>query len=156
MEQNTIRLFNTPENELVMPSNLSEEQEKEQKRLLSDDITKSVLKGSEVKIVVLPEESSIQTPNYVLDFSECNEITIFQKEALMNLISKDGDTALYLYNKKALTRFGYGLSYKLENIMPLTKKYIFGGDIKIYRDLRKNEPVDEVTIRDITKLRLNL
>lgn len=156
MEKDNVTLFDTPESDFKMPTMLSEDQKKVQDKLISTDISKSVLGDNKVKIVVLPEESNIQTPNYVLDFTNCSEITIFQKEALMNLLSDDGDTALYLYNEKALTRFGYGMSHKLENLMPLTKKYVFGGDIKIYRDLKRDEPANEVISRDITKLRLNL
>lgn len=155
MEKSNISLFDAPEDIVVMPNNFEESSKSEQSKLMSNDIAKAIV-GNEVKIIVLPEETDIQYPNYVLDFSDCTEITIFQKEALMNLISKDGDTALYLYNKKSLTRFGYGLKYKLENLMILTKKHIFGDNIKIYRDVQRDKPVDEVISRDITRQRLNL
>lgn len=155
MEKSNISLFDTPEDEFKMPSEMSEEDKKEQDKLISDNIGDAIL-GKEVKVIILPEEVEIQYPNYVLDFTNCPEITIFQKEALTNLMSKDGDTALYLYNQKALTRFGYGLQYKLENLMILTKKHIFGDAIRIYRNVKKGEPIDEVITRDISRQRLNL
>lgn len=154
MEKSTVQLFNTPSDQLVMPGsgnvNLAQQAE-----LTKSEIDNAIY-GKEVKVIVLPEEATIEYPNYVIDLTDLSEITVFQKAALQNLLNKNGDTAIYFYLGKKFTRVGYGMAYKLENLLALTKKHIFGDDIKIYRNLEKNKPVDEVKSRDITKLRLNL
>lgn len=154
MEKSNIKLFDAPDDEIVMPTSGEAEVDK-QKELIKSEIDNAIY-GNEVKVVVLPEETVIEYPNYVIDLTDLNEISIFQKSALQNLLSKHGDTAIYFYLGKKFTRVGYGLSYKLENLLALTKRHIFNDEIRIYRDLEKNKPVDEVVSRDITKLRLNL
>lgn len=154
MEKLEISLFDTPSDKLVMPSDNNEDLEK-QKELTSNEVNGAIF-GKNVKTVVLKEDDQITIPNYVLDFSECTEISVFQKEALKNLRHKDGDTAIYMYNKKSLLKLGYGLGYKLENLLALTKRHVFSDEIKIYRDVEHNKPLEEVITRDITKLKLNL
>ena len=154
MEKSSVKLFDAPENEFVMPGSNTEDLAK-QKELTKSEIDNAIY-GREVKVVVLPEETTIEYPNYVIDLTELSEISVFQKSALQNLLSKNGDTAIYFYLGKKFTRVGYGMSHKLENLLALTKRHIFGDEIKIYRNLEKNKPVDEVVSRDVTKLRLNL
>lgn len=154
MEKIEVNLFDAPADKLVMPSENNVELEK-QKSLIENEIEGAIF-GAKVKTVVLSEDSKIEIPNYVLDFSECTDISIFQKECLKNLRTKDGDTAIYMYNKQSILKIGYGHGYKLENLLALTKKHVFGDSIKIYRNVEKNKPLSELITRDITKLRLNL
>lgn len=154
MEKVNINLFDAPADKLVMPSEDRSEL-KEQQALQSTEIDNALF-GRTVKTVVLAEETKLELPNYVLDFSECSDISIFQKECIKNLRCRSGDTALYMVNKKSVIKLGYGAGYKLENLLALTKRHIFGDTIRIYRNVAPNKPFDEVTSRDITKLRLNL
>lgn len=154
MEKSKVNLFDAPSDQLVMPGSSPQDLAK-QAELTKSEIDNAIY-GKEVKVIVLPEETSVEYPNYVIDLTNLSEITVFQKAALQNLLSKHGDTAIYFYLGKKFTRVGYGMAYKLENLLSLTKKHIFGDEIKIYRNLEKGKPVDEVVSRDVTKLRLNL
>lgn len=155
MEKSDVNLFSDDGKQAVLPSSPTEVNSSE-KYLVSDSIVDAI-SGSEVKTIIIPEVSNIEYPNYVFDFTEYSSITVFQKESLKNLITKGGgDTALYLLNRKTLTKFGTGTSYKLENMIVLTKRHVFSDDIKVYRDLRQDGTCTEVTTRDITKQRLNL
>jgi hypothetical protein len=154
MEKSNVRLFDTPDDQFIMPGSNPEDLAK-QEALTKSEIDNAIF-GRKIKTVVLPEEAQIELPNYVIDLTDLGEITIFQKAALQNLLTTGGDTAIYFYLGKRFTRVGYGMSHRLENLLSLTKKHIFSDKISIYRNLERDKPVDEVVTRDVTKLRLNL
>lgn len=154
MEKSKVSLFDAPSDQLVMPGTNQPDLAK-QAELTKSEIDNAIY-GREVKVIVLPEEANIEYPNYVIDLTDISEITVFQKASLQNLLSKHGDTAIYFYLGKKFTRVGYGMAYKLENLLALTKKHIFGDEIKVYRNVERDKPVDEIVSRDVTRLRLNL
>ena len=154
MEKSKVSLFDAPSDQLVLPG-VNKPDLAKQAELTKSEIDNAIY-GREVKVIVLPEEANIEYPNYVIDLTDISEITVFQKASLQNLLSKHGDTAIYFYLGKKFTRVGYGMAYKLENLLALTKKHIFGDEIKVYRNVERDKPVDEIVSRDVTRLRLNL
>lgn len=156
MDNNSnIKLFNTNENEVVMP-HISNEVSQETANLMSDSLENAIL-GDKVKTLIIPEDTEIAPYNYIFDFTNLQSINVIQKSSLKSLISKYGDVQLYIYNKtKGLTAFGMGDKYALERLVPLLREYVFNNEIKVYKDFRVGERVKEVGNRDITKMRLNL
>lgn len=148
-----LKLFGTSGDDIVMPS--VDASESVSDSLRSDSIA-SAITGERVKTLIIPENTSIDEVNYVFDFSETETVSVFQKEALKALASTNGDTSLYLYKKSGLVKFGKGISYNLERIIPLVRAHVFSNEIKVYKNFMPGEPVNEVENRDITKLRLNL
>lgn len=153
-----IELFKDDGKTVVMPSLDNELKESEQ--IKSKDITEAIL-GSTVATVIIQKDMHMELPNYVLDFSEYSEITMFQKESLSNLITTkpldDGvKTALYLYNGKKMIKFGTGEIYKLEVIIPIIRDKVFDNQIRVYRNVDGISPLDELKTRDNTKVRLRL
>lgn len=154
MDSVNIKLFNSDTTEVALP-NVSDEAVEEQKQLMSQSIEKEI-GGRQVKKLILPEDSAIEHNNFLFDFSEVESISIFQKEAIKGLISNNGDTALYLYKPSSLVRFGWGDRYTLERLIPIIREQVFGNEIRIFKDFQEGEPLNEVSKKDITKLRINL
>lgn len=157
----TIQLFKHDQSVVSMPTVTEEEVQKQNEELDSQDIT-GAISGKKIKTLLLPEESIISEINYIFDFSEVANISPFKKEALKSLVvpkdKEDENTivSLYLYKKNGLVEFGRGDRYVLERLMPLIKVHVFGDEIKIYKNFKRGKPLEEVSGRDITKLRLNL
>lgn len=154
MDSVNLKLFNSNTDEIVLP-NVSPETVEEQKQLMSQSIEKEI-GGKQVKKIILPEDSVIEHSNFLFDFSEVESISIFQKEAIKGLISKNGDTALYLYKPSSLVRFGWGDRYTLERLVPILREQVFGNEIRVFKDFQEGQPIIEVSKKDITKLRINL
>ncbi len=156
MSEEESSVFSKENMDFTMPT-ISNEELQNQDKLISDDISKAALENSDVKIVIIPEDSGIRVPNYVIDLSSWQELTAFHIQALSNLSSINGDIPIYLYTEgKSLFRLGYGSFYKIESMLIRLKKYVFSDDIRIYKDLVSGQPVNELMGRDITKLRLSL
>jgi hypothetical protein len=66
------------------------------------------------------------------------------------------NVSLYLYRKDGLVKFGMGEKYSLEREIPLLRHFIFGDEIRVYKNYIEGEPIVEVTGRDVTQMRLNL
>lgn len=155
MDNSELQLFSPDTESLVMPS-ISDEVLRKQKELQSEDISEAI-SGSVIKTLILPEDLEIPPFNYIFDFTQIETISIFQKNALKALVTKDGDTPLYLYNKKGMLLFGHGRKQDLERLLPSFRQFIFGEELRIYKDVAPNKEVTEVSdVKDITKLRLNI
>ena len=155
MENSNIKLFNTDENSVAMPS-IQENSIEVQSELISESIDKAIL-GQQVKTLILPEDIEIYPQNYIFDFTDLESINTIQREALKSVVSMHGDVELYLYKKSSgLMAFGKGEKYSLERMVPIVKQYVFENKIKIYKNFEPGKPVKEVVSRDITKMRLNL
>ena len=153
--EDTIKLVADSGDNAVMP-NISKEQEEQGKALISPDIT-GIIAQKVVQTLIVPESVDIDPRNYVFDFSECESISVFKKEALKGLVSFDRkDVTLYLYKKNKLIEFGKGDSYELDRIIPLMVQYVFDEDTKVYKDYTREKGAILVKDVDITKLRLNL
>ena len=153
--KDNIKLFNTDENAIQMPS-IGTDMSDEQSSLISESIDGAIL-GEHVKTLILPEDLEIYPLNYIFDFTDLQSINSIQREALKSLVSMQGDVQLYLYRKSSgLTAFGMGEKYSLERMVPLIRQYIFENKIIIYKNFELGKPVSEVSSRDITKMRLHL
>ena len=153
--ETNIKLFDTNENDIVMPS-VSTEATENDSALISESIDGAIL-GEKVKTLIIPEDTEIAPINYVFDFSELETINVIQKSSLKSLVSLYGDVQLYIYNdKKGLTAFGMGDKYSLERLVPLIRKYVFNDEIKVYKNFEVGYKPEEVDHKDITKMRLNL
>lgn len=153
-EQN-IKLFNTDANDIALPSE-SLNDDSEDSSLISESIDSAIL-GDKVKTIIIPEDTEINPNNYIFDFTNLESINVMQLNSLKSLVSKSGDIQLYLYNdKKGLMAFGMGDKYALERVVPLIKEHVFDNAIHIYKDFVAGGKLEEVSTRDITKMRLNL
>jgi hypothetical protein len=153
--EENIKLFSVDENDIALPSIDSTVTETESK-LISESIDGAIL-GEKIKTLILKEDTEIAPYNYIFDFTTLESINVMQKQSLKSLVSKYGDVQLYLYNKKnGLIAFGMGDKYSLERLVPLIRLHVFNNEIKVYKDFKVGEPVQEVNSKDITKMRLNL
>lgn len=156
MDSESIQLFDSNNDEVIMPSIMTEKVQEEQAKLMSDSIDNAIL-GPNVKTLILPEDSQIAEYNYIFDFTKAEKISSIQKEALKALISSNGDTQLYLYKQQSgLLSIGFGDRYSLERVVPIIKQYVFDNEIPVYKNFKVGKPVTEVVSRDITKMRLKL
>lgn len=153
--ESNIKLFSTDQSDVVMP-HINTEISEDSSKLISKSIDGAIL-GDKVKTLIIKEDTEIAPYNYVFDFSNVESINIIQKSSLKSLISKYGDVQLYLYNSKnGLTAFGMGDKFLLERLVPLIREHIFNNEIKVYKNFKVGNPLEEVNSKDITKMRLNL
>ena len=136
----------------IMPS---DDNKISDKGILSDSLEKA-LKGDTVKSVIIPEESIIFQPNYVLDFTGLSEMYEFQMEAIDSLLSSEGDVTLYAYTSGGLAKLGTGLSSILDRILPLSMSHIFNDKCKVYKDYKIGTTPVIVSNKDITTMRIGL
>lgn len=153
---NEPQLFNTDANAIVMPTIATEVSDQDKENLISESIDSAIL-SKQVKTLILPEDTAISKLNYVIDVENSKQMSSMQKAALKSLISKNGDTQIYLYLKQSgLFSVGFGDRYKLERMMPILKKFVFDDMITIYKNFEIGKDLQEVTSKDITKMRINL
>jgi len=147
-----IKLFNDNGTDVALPSI----EETSENTLASEDISDSILSDT-VTALRIPEETDIPLVNYVIDVSNLQSITVFQKVAIKSILSENGDVPMFFYNDKGLTYFGSGSKYKLDMMISSLKQDIFmDEDIHIYKDVQPGQELKEVVGKDITKWRLNL
>lgn len=149
----TIQLF-ADNSDTVQSINSSSSSEYE--ALRSGDV-EELIQRETVKTLVLPEDTQLAEENYVLDFSNYSNPTIFKREILKSLISKDKDTAtvaIYLCNDNKFVQIGWGEKYYLSRILPLIKLNIFGDDVGVYKNVHHNEPLQEVKGADLSEYKL--
>lgn len=151
MDNSGIQLFKKDNNKIALPSNNIQEH----KELMSESI-KETISAETVKVLILPETAIIDELNFIFDFSKTETITVFQREALKSLISKNGDVTLYLYRTNGLVEFGKGDKYLLERVLPLVSHFIFGDEVIIYKNYKIGEKAVKLAGRDVGHLRLNL
>ena len=78
---------------------------------------------------------------------------------IKQLIQYNSDSRAFTawYNSKnGLTAFGMGDKFLLERLVPLIREHIFNNEIKVYKNFKVGNPLEEVNSKDITKMRLNL
>ena len=164
MAENGIEIFSTKAADIQMPSainpldeGLTEEEIKEQikkKSIISDGIEKAIL-GETVKSVMLPEETSLIQPNFIIDVSKI-QLYKHQEFAIGYLLHPDGDTALYLNGVHGMGKLGYGDGETLERVIPLMVEHVFHGEIKAYKNFEPGKPLVEVSNKDISAMRLSI
>ena len=123
--------------------------------LMGGDVEKAI-RGEVVKKVIIPEDTLIFQPNYVIDFSTVDTLYEFQMEALDSFISSDGDVALYAFTKGGLTKLGTGISDLLDRVLTISVAKIFNGKCPIYKDFQIGKPLKQVSDKDITSMRIGL
>lgn len=146
------------DSKIAMPTEASNNEEyiKDMNTLVDLDITDAI-SGEYVKRILMSSEDELETPNYIMDFSEVSDTTIFQKRALKEIVAKSGDTAIYLYKDGKLMKLGYNESYKLADVMSNFRNYVGDEKMHIYVNVdRSSKRLAEVRKRDITKLRMNI
>ena len=122
------------------------------------DVAK-IISGDTVERTVIPEspEDGVDEHNYLLDLSNLNSWTYMEKQSIKSLISKHGDTSIYLRTKKIqLVCLGKGKRELLDFILPEIKSAVFGDKINIYKDFSVNEELREISTLDFTDFRLDL
>lgn len=155
MSDTNLKLFKDDGLNISMPS-INSNLATENKELISESIDRAILE-KQVKTLLLPETTKINTPNYVLDVTNCDSLARIQMQVLHKLLSKEGDVNIYIYKgTKGLYFCGLADKYKLERIMPLIQKYVFEDKISIYKDFEIGAPVHTIKSKDITQMRINL
>lgn len=153
VENQQNNLFNTDDNDVVMPSS---DRIEDTSGLMSSDIS-PILTGNKVSRLLVPVDSSVDYPNYVIDLSDIKSITSFQKESLRSLCSELGDCSLYLYAANKLKKIGTGNKDSLEILLPIVRSDCFGSNIRIYRNFKlSDDELDEIKGMDVTRLSLNI
>lgn len=167
MAEEKFSAFDTEPTDIVMPSveqnltsgALTEEQIKQGLKTGADLVSEGLeraIGGETVKAMMIPEDTEIALPNYVIDFSSLGEIYDFQMEALDALLHPDGDVILYAYTKGGLAKLGRGQSSVLDRIITLSIANLFASRCNIYKDFQPGEPLKLVSEKDITTMRLSI
>lgn len=167
MEKLEINLFDSKADEVAMPgqsikldeAEISEQEIKDSLKSTTDVISQGIegaLSGETVKSVLIPEESDIIQPNYVIDFSELGEIEPIQSMAIDALLNEDGDMAVYGYTNGGITKLGMGYSDVLNRVIASAIGNVFNNQCLIYRNYDIGKKLDIVDSKDISHLRLSI
>lgn len=122
-----IKLFSREASDIVLPTTV--EVTKEVEKLIATDITEAI-SGDTVKSMLLDTLVGVQQPNYtfILKDSSIKEV---QLRALEALISKGGNTALYLLKNKDLRLIGFGNLDDLGRTVPSIVRKILFDDVEV-------------------------
>lgn len=161
MEGNENNLFSADNVDVILPGATQNGQEgsaekiDKMQELMSEDIGK-VIQGNVVKSILIPEESSIEQPNYVIDFSEVEEIDEIQIKALDALLNESGDVAVYAYIKGGIQKLGDAYDFILNRILLSSLANLFNNRCKVYKNFVPGEPVKQLKYKDISNMRLSI
>ena len=153
-DKDELEIFSDDGKNPKLPS-ISKEKYNENSSLKSEG-TEDAISGKSVKTVIIKEDSDIEYPNYVLDFSNVESINVIQKSALKSLISDRGDTAIYLYKKDAIVKIGSGIGEILSTLINIINQSTMNGEISVYKDVIPGKEIEEIKGKDITKLRMRI
>jgi hypothetical protein len=149
------KLFDSDGTDLVLPGQNDINLNKE----LMSQGTEEAISGEYVKEVLIPDEYSINTPNFLIDLGEVSEMTPNQMSALSSLLTsklEDADTFIYLKTHRGIYQLGMAIKNKVDSLIGLVVQRAIGDEIKVYRDITENNPGELVKLNDITKIRLNI
>lgn len=159
--------FNQKADEIAMPSMsqdldtgmISEKDIKDNLKsgmeLISEGLDRAI-SGDTVRKMMIAEDTNIAIPNYVIDFTNIDEMFEFQMEAMDALLHPDGEVTIYAYTRTGLAKLGRGLSSILDRILPLAISNLFADKCKIYKDFNIGEIPKVVSDKDITTMRLSI
>ena len=114
------------------------------------------ISGEMVKSVIIPETLEMCIPNYVLDFRGARNVRDHCLMALEGMLTDDGDTHIYIWLDKSLSRVGMGIGSSLDRILAPGMTSLFGDMCRIYQDAETGKPVKEIRQHDPSKIRLRL
>lgn len=127
----------------------------EESNLISHGVVDAI-SGEVVKSVLIPEDTGIIQPNYVIDLTDIKDVEPLQIVALDSLVHEDGDVALYLYITGGIQKIGMGYSWMLDKILVTAMNNVFGEECRVYRDFTPGEPVEVIDGKNITNLKLTI
>lgn len=167
MDNIEISIFDTQADDIAMPGTVvnidnAEISGEDIKNILTstgDVISRGIedaLTGDTIKSVIVPEESDITLPNYVIDLSEVSEICEIHSTAIDALLNEDGDTAVYVYTNTGIDKIGMGYGELLNRIIAPAISNIFNDKCLIYKNYQIGEDLDIVDGKDISNLRLSI
>lgn len=113
-----------------------------------------VISRATVPKVLIADGSEMTFPAYLIDYTGVKETTVFQRQALKNLLYGDGVT-IYVKTDGHTYKIGTGEKQRVQEIIDMFKDYIVDEQCRIYK-YESAENVQEVKKRDITKIRLGL
>ena len=119
------------------------------------------LSGKQVKSMLIPETKEILLPNYVIDFRAVEKVRKHQIQALNSFLVDDGDTAIYICLKAKdesviLEKIGMGDSNRLDRIILVGIKSVFGDHCRVYQNVEHGKALRELKQNDPNKTRLRL
>lgn len=114
------------------------------------------LKGDVVKSILIPEALDLTLPNYLIDFRNISKIRRHQVIALDDMLSDDGDTAIYVFLKNGMTKLGMSDSSRIDDIILAGVKSIFGKDCLLFQNVERGKPLRELKQKDVNKIRLRI
>lgn len=141
---------NNPDGELLSSHSVSNGHS-----LISSGVEEAI-KGDTVKSIIIPETVDLLLPNYVLDFRKASIIKKHQVNALVSMLTDEGDCAIYFYLPNGLERVGMAIGSVMDRVLPAGVQSIFGGACKLYQDVEKDKPLKEIKQQDISKIRLRI
>lgn len=122
-----IKIFNQDAHDVILPTAV--EVSKEVEKLIATDITEAI-SGDTVKSMLLDTLVGVQQPNYTFILKD-GSIKEVQLRALEALVSKEGNTALYLLKNKDLRLIGFGNLDELGRTIPSVVRKILFDDIEV-------------------------
>lgn len=154
-KNNEISIFSDNGEKAVIPSAESLGKSEDSLNLKSDGIEKAIL-GETVKSLMIPESFELLLPNYVLDFREAKSLRKHQIQALATLVVDDGDINIYVCLGNGMEKLGTGYSWKLDDIIVPGMQSIFGDQCRVYHNVERDKPVQELKVFDPTAIRLDI
>lgn len=125
--------------------------------LMSDsESIEGAISGDVVKSVLLPEDTGIILPNYVIDLTKIEEIEPIQVMALDSLLNEDGDVGIYLYIKGGIEKIGMSYGHIIDRIIVPAIGSIFNGGAPVYKDYQPGKAAVVADTNDIGSLRLSI
>jgi len=100
--------------------------------LISNEI-QDVIKSKKVKTYIVREESEVETPSYLFDFSKLSLVLPCTILSMGNMVGDDGDTSVYILNSnKDIVHIGKGDREVLYRTLEVYVKNLFKQDVTIY------------------------
>lgn len=127
----------------------------EANELISHGVEKAI-SGEYVNTLMIPEDTEILTPNYVIDFREISTTREHQIQALASIITKRGDCNIYVCFKNGLNFLGLANSKMIDRVLPCGIRSVFGDSCKLYHNVELGKPLHEVTQQELAEIRLAL
>ena len=151
-------LFASNENEIALPSEALNEDDTGLPAGIEDVAT--IISKDTVEQVIIPDApgEEFDRSNYLIDLSRLKSWSYMQRQSLKSLISKNGDTSIYLLSgavdKPVL--LGKGKREILDFILPGIKQGVFDNQIRIYKDFDDESEKKEIDNLDVTDFKLDL
>lgn len=150
----SLEIFNSG-SPMVMPSAETFSKSEGTKSNLGNVV--DVITKPKVDKLIVPEGTDVPFKNFIFDLRGLDSWSLYERNSLKTLVSKGGDTSLYIITKKeGLRYFGKGIEEHLDVVLSYIKELVFQNKINIYKDFKAGTEPIEIDSVERMNFRLNL